>query len=267
MRQTIKRILVIGILFSVGSPPVSAEDFSLDAPRWALLPQDSEDESSSNDTPVLDEDDRDSTLRDALKMLSDDRDDALNSDLEDLDLMSEENDEENDPSDNESLFAGRETQFNSGRFSLPPIAALTTDKSEIGNGETPDGFREGVEPVPTRLPESGVDRNLAWAWNQRYWAAANTFSHPLYFEDRMLERHGHARFPHLQPLVSASRFASQAVLLPYLSTIHPPCECQYALGYYRAGSCAPAMLARPPYKRKAVVAQAVSIATTAVVLP
>ncbi|MDV6033695.1 MAG: hypothetical protein F9B45_27100 [Phycisphaera sp. RhM] len=167
---------------------------------------------------------------------------------------------------NRSLFSNRQTQIADGKLVLPPIAALTTDTSEIGNGEVPLGFRQG-ETVPLiPLPESGIDRGLPWQWTARHWAAPNTFSHPLYFEDRMLERHGHQRYPCLQPLVSGGRFLAQAVSLPYLTAITPPSECQYSLGYYRAGSCVPALKQRPPYQRKAVVSQATAVGVATAIL-
>ncbi|QDV82849.1 hypothetical protein [Planctomycetes bacterium TBK1r] len=167
---------------------------------------------------------------------------------------------------NRSLFSDRQTQLADGKLVLPPIAALTTDTTEIGNGEVPLGFRQG-ETVPLiPLPESGIDRGLPWQWTARHWAAPNTFSHPLYFEDRMLERHGHQRYPCLQPFVSGGRFLAQAVSLPYLTAIAPPSECQYSLGYYRAGSCVPALKQRPPYQRKAVVSQATAVGVATAIL-
>ena len=167
---------------------------------------------------------------------------------------------------NRSLFSDRQTQMADGKFVLPPIAALTTGTAAIGNGEVPLGFRQG-EAVPLiQLPESGTARGLPWQWTARHWAAANTFSHPLYFEDRMLERHGHQRYPYLQPLVSGGRFLAQAVSLPYLTAITPPSECQYSLGYYRAGSCVPALKQRPPYQRKAVVSQVTAVGVATAIL-
>ncbi|OYP33123.1 hypothetical protein [Rhodopirellula sp. MGV] len=230
----------------------------LDAPRWAMLPQDELNQpatESAQAAPTL-SGDSDETLRDALEMLAEENGNASD------DVKLGDNSPSVGNSDgNESLFAGRVTQFTEGRFALPPIEALTTETAKIGNGETPDGFRQGAEAAPVALPESGAERASTWYWSQRYWAAANTFSHPLYFEDRMLERHGQSRFPHMQPLVSAGRFAGQFAMLPYQVAISPPYECQYTLGYYRAGSCVPAFLQRPPYNRKAAVAQAVSMAT------
>ncbi|WP_182865005.1 hypothetical protein [Stieleria mannarensis] len=165
-----------------------------------------------------------------------------------------------------SLFADRQTELTDGKLVLPPIKALTTGTSEIGNGELPLGFRQGEASPVVQLPESGLDRGLPWHWTARHWAAANTFSHPLYFEDRMLERHGHQRFPCLQPLASGGRFLAQAVSWPYLTAISPPSECQYSLGYYRAGSCVPALKQRPPYQRKAVASQVTAVGVATAIL-
>lgn len=201
--------------------------------------------------PSLGEIDTDSTLRDALEMLADD------------DIGS-------DPlsqSSSESLFEGRIPGRGQGGFELPPLAALTTSKTSIGDGSIPEGFR-GDGPVSAMpLPESGNDRGLALPVTFAPWAAANTFSHPLYFEDRMLERHGHVRLGHFQPLASGARFLAQTAMLPYLSTLSAPCECEYSLGYYRTGSCVPALKQRPPYSRKAAAAQLTTIAVGATILP
>ncbi|MCO8121959.1 hypothetical protein NHH03_09445 [Stieleria sp. TO1_6] len=171
----------------------------------------------------------------------------------------------------ESIFADRKTTYDEGRFLMPPIEALTVSMDSIGEGDqkgsVPPGYLKGVTPPVTALPESGLDRGLPWQWNTSYWAASNTFSHPLYFEDRMLERHGHYCHPCLQPFLSGGRFAGQFVMLPYLCAIDPACECDYTLGYYRAGSCAPALKQRPPYQRKAVVAEAATLATGLTILP
>ena len=261
------RIAALFVVASmVATAPVEATPPALsDAPTYvseapmsiaALFQEEGADAGADDRKPSLGEED--STLRDALEMLSD------------KDAPVPDEDAGMDPIDevaSRSLFSNRETKLVKGRFSLPPISALTTDTNEIGNGELPLGFRQGeISPV-FQLPESGGDRDLPWQWNSRIWAAANTFSHPLFFEDRMLERHGHQRFPYLQPFVSGGRFAAQAALLPYLSAVNPPCECQYSLGYYRAGNCVPALKQRPPYVRKGIAAQAAAVVTAIAVLP
>jgi hypothetical protein len=72
----------------------------------------------------------------------------------------------------------------------------------------------------------------------------------------MLERHGQERFGHLQPLASGVRFLATFPMMPYLMTVSEPCECEYTLGYYRSGSCTPALIQRPPYERRAMVMEA-----------
>ena len=162
------------------------------------------------------------------------------------------------PTDN-MQFQDRKASFADGHFKLPNIRALTTRQDQIGNGVVPIGVEQLAEASEIPLPESPADRAGQWQWNSYAWKAPNTFHHPLYFEDRMLERHGHQRHPAIQPLVSSGRMAAQIVLLPYLATINPPCECQYTLGYYRAGSCVPRLKQRAPYQRRAALLEAAAI--------
>lgn len=170
----------------------------------------------------------------------------------------------------ESIF-GREDprvpEVAGGQFQLPELMAPTTDTAEIGDGSLPAGFR-GEQPAPRRpLPESLAERGFAADWKMRRWAAPNTFANPRYFEDRMLERHGHQRFGHFQPLASGVRFFATVPMLPYLSTVRPPWECEYTLGYYRVGSCVPRFLQRPPYERRAALVEASSIAGAILAFP
>jgi hypothetical protein len=77
------------------------------------------------------------------------------------------------------------------------------------------------------------------------WKASSLCHKPLYFEEEQLERYGHTMGPFAQPVVSGAHFFANIALLPYNMGIHPMSECQYALGYYRPGSCAPWMI--PPF--------------------
>ncbi|WP_145176523.1 hypothetical protein [Rubripirellula lacrimiformis] len=154
-----------------------------------------------------------------------------------------------------------------GRFTLPPLEARSTATEDVGNGKIPSGFRGDQERPLQSLPESGADREQPWNWSVANWSAANTFAYPKYFEDRMLERHGHQRFGIAQPLVSGARFAATVPMLPYLMAIQPPCECEYTLGYYRSGSCAPMTFQRPPWDRRAIIAESAAVATGFVVIP
>ena len=153
-----------------------------------------------------------------------------------------------------------------GQYQLPPLLAPTTDVSEIGNGIVPENFTDAADVAMTPIPE-GPDRAGDWAISAYLWQAPNTFSNTLYFEDAMLERHGHERFPVLQPLISGGRFFATFPMLPYLATIRPPCDTQYTLGYFRPGPQAPALLQRPPYQRNAALVEAAAVAGAIVAFP
>ncbi len=71
------------------------------------------------------------------------------------------------------------------------------------------------------------------------WTATSLCHKPLYFENVQLERYGHSHGPYSQPFHSVGHFFSSLVTIPYQMGIHPANECQYALGYYRPGDCAP----------------------------
>ncbi|MFO0924964.1 MAG: hypothetical protein U0905_21065 [Pirellulales bacterium] len=119
----------------------------------------------------------------------------------------------------------------------------------IGNGVTPKNVLSGltlpVQPMPT-----GHDREMFLIDKQ--FAPSAICHKPLYFQDTMLERHGHQRFPCAQPLVSGVRFFGTFPIMPYLMTLHPPGKDIYNLGHYRPGSAAPCLRERPPYDERAI---------------
>lgn len=154
-----------------------------------------------------------------------------------------------------------------GQITVPPLAAPTIDTSEIGNGRMPEGYRGGEAKSELLLPESGGERAAGWNWSVANWQAANTFSHPRYFEDRMLERHGHQKFGILQPFAAGSRFFATVPMLPYLAALRDPCDCEYTLGYYRAGSRTAGMMQRPPYDRRAMIMEGLTVAGAIVAFP
>jgi hypothetical protein len=84
-----------------------------------------------------------------------------------------------------------------------------------------------------------------WLAQTLTWKASALCHKPLYFEEVALERYGHSVGPIKQPFVSGAHFFGSLIALPYQMGIHPPHECQYALGYYRPGSCAPWLV--PPF--------------------
>ena len=204
---------------------------------------------------------------DDLDVRNDDADDEL-----DVDGDEDADSEEDAPTANlnRSIYGDaedRQPSYESGRFVLPSLMALTTDVTDIGNGRQAEDFHGDEQAPLIGLPESLFDRGLPGGYTVRNWAAPNTFSHPRYFEDRMLERHGHERFACVQPFASGFRFFATIPMLPYLAVVREPCDCEYTLGYYRSGSCAPKMLQRPPYERRAVIAEALTIAGASAALP
>ncbi len=179
--------------------------------------------------------------------------------------------------ENEGVFAApfikpRYPEVEQGRFVLPPIRAVSIDQKPIGNGRVPETVSAGDELNMIALPENGSQRLAfsgegAWPKLIRPWAAPNTFSHPLYFEDRMLERHGHERWGCFQPLASGTRFFATMPMLPYLATVQPPCDNVYSKGYFRAGSPVPKFWQRPPLERRAIIVEAAVVSGTFIALP
>ena len=96
-----------------------------------------------------------------------------------------------------------------------------------------------------RLPEVCVIGNYggspyrSWTPQVVTWKASNLCHKPLFFENIQLERYGHSRGPIAQPIHSTLHFFTSLVAVPYNSAISPPNECEYALGFYRPGDCAP----------------------------
>lgn len=87
------------------------------------------------------------------------------------------------------------------------------------------------------------------------WEASQLFSNPLYFEDPPLERYGHSHHKLVQPFVSAGRFGTQLIGLPYQMAIDPICKKMYALGWYRPGECVPHKHYQIPLNAKAAIVQ------------
>lgn len=88
------------------------------------------------------------------------------------------------------------------------------------------------------------------------WKASGLCHKPLYFEERALERYGHSVGPIAQPFLSGAHFFATPFILPYKMGINPPNECQYSLGYYRPGSCAPYMVPPVPISPRGALLEA-----------
>lgn len=99
------------------------------------------------------------------------------------------------------------------------------------------------------------------------WKAPGHCHKPLYFEQTQLERYGHDAGPVVQPLLSTAHFFANIAVLPYKAGIHPPNECQYSLGYYRPGNCAPYMVQPIPLSLKGALSQAGFVVGASALIP
>lgn len=125
------------------------------------------------------------------------------------------------------------------------------------NGEAPV---EGKDfPCECVLGANARFTGRDWTPTTFTWKATGTCYKPLYFQDVQLERYGHSWNPVLQPFVSAGHFFVSVPLLPYKMGLNPPGECEYTLGFYRPGSCAPYMIEPIPLSLRAGVYQALGV--------
>ena len=99
------------------------------------------------------------------------------------------------------------------------------------------------------------------------WKASALCHKPLYFEEVQLERYGHSAGPIVEPLLSAAHFFITVPLLPYYMGVDPPQECQYSLGYYRPGDCAPYMLDPFPLSVRGAILEAGAVGAVVTVIP
>jgi predicted small lipoprotein YifL len=150
--------------------------------------------------------------------------------------------------------------------SLPELRAPDLSTTKVGTGKTPKDEARSTAPQPEALPW-GPTRDVPPVPSTKFWAPTAICHNPLYFEDAMLERHGHERFPCVQPFASGVRFVATAVTLPYLITLHPPCEDVYALGHWRPGSQAPCLVERAPYDHHALKTMVLTSGAAAVAIP
>jgi len=145
------------------------------------------------------------------------------------------------------------------------LSIPNTSISGIGTGTTPEDATAGRLPTPMPLPY-GPDREAGWSVKTKHWVAPVYCHQPTYYEDVMLEHHGHERCVVLQPVLSGARFYTGIFFTPYLATLRPPLQDIPSTGHYRPGSCAPALRQRAPYDPTAMKVQAAATAAGVVAL-
>lgn len=109
--------------------------------------------------------------------------------------------------------------------------------------------------------------NRPWEHLTYTWKASGLCHKPLYFEEQNLERYGHSTGPFTQPIVSAAHFFCTFPVLPYKMGIRAPNECEYALGYYRPGSCAPYVIPGVPITARAIAYEVGTAVGLSYILP
>ncbi len=135
------------------------------------------------------------------------------------------------------------------------IRVVSTDISGVGMSLKPEGETSAAMATELMLPD-GTARGATF--KQVNWKPSMVFHHPLYFEEAMLERHGHDRFGLLQPLASGARFYTSIALYPYLQSLRKPSECVYALGNRRPGTCVPKLQDSLPWDKRAAATQLIA---------
>ncbi len=136
------------------------------------------------------------------------------------------------------------------------VSAVNIGETEIGTGAIPQ--RSPFSETELGLLPDGAARGAPF--KTVYWRPTCMWHFPLYYEDAMLERHGHIRFGRFQPIVSGAKFFGTIPLLPYRATLQPPKIGQYVLGNFRPGTPAPALRGRLPWDGRAAVVETLSAA-------
>lgn len=136
------------------------------------------------------------------------------------------------------------------------VSPVNLSMSEIGTGNLPEPPVDRFGDV-VLLPDGDA---RGYSFQCVHWRASLVQHNPLYFQDVVLERHGHRCAGCLQPLVSGAKFYSTIAIYPYLRTLRCPQECQYALGNYRPGTPAPCLKQHLPYDKRAAAVQTLSAA-------
>ena len=144
------------------------------------------------------------------------------------------------------IASGRFQDFRNGRVFITSETGSTVTIRMVRLSNDDACFVAAWWGMPTqcRLGREFLE-DRQWVPLTMTWKASGLYHKPLYFEQIQMERYGHSFGPIAQPLISAAHFFGHALTLPYQIGISPPGEGEYALGYYRPGSCAPYLF--PPY--------------------
>jgi hypothetical protein len=149
--------------------------------------------------------------------------------------------------------------------SLENLRSYTVDKVKLNIGI--NGTEGKDYPFECSIDDGQQFKGRCWEQTTYMWKASAMCHKPLYFEDEQLERYGHSFSPCFQPFISGAHFFCTLPVLPYCMGVEPPCECIYALGYYRPGSCAPYMCNPIPLSPRGALFEAGVVTGAAAALP
>lgn len=165
-----------------------------------------------------------------------------------------------DRSKSQAIAVGRLHDLLNGRVIIMQESGQTRDIPLNDLSEDDLCFVSGWWRLPAECAIAGhrdIDRyNRGWMPSTVAWHASALCHKPLYFEQVQHERYGHSAGPFRQPFVDGAHFFGSAIMLPYKMALDAPWECEYALGYYRPGSCAPYHIPPFPFSPRAAMAQA-----------
>jgi hypothetical protein len=152
----------------------------------------------------------------------------------------------------EVVARGRLRGFEHGRVLIADESGEITDVPFSDLSDDDMCFIAAWWSIPTECPLGDDEfKSRQWLASTMTWQASGVCHKPLYFEEVQLERYGHSAGPIVQPVLSGAGFVLNVLALPYHAGIHPPNECQYPLGYYRPGSCAPWLMPPIPLSLRA----------------
>jgi hypothetical protein len=157
---------------------------------------------------------------------------------------------------------GRLTNLEHGRVVITEENGNTRDLALNELSEDDLCFVSGWWKLPPECAIAGMNEKEVNIYNRNWmpstvaWHASALCHKPLYFEQVQHERYGHSAGPIRQPFIDGAHFFGSAILLPYKMALDPPWECEYPLGYYRPGSCAPYHIPPFPFSPRAAMAQA-----------
>jgi hypothetical protein len=155
-----------------------------------------------------------------------------------------------------------ETEIRSALVPLRPLRDLQVNVRP-SQGELPPNV--AATALIPGAQEPGIP-NRGFMGMTYAWVAPGVCHQPDYFEQVNVERYGFTAGP-LQPAVSAAHFFMTIPALPYFVGARPMRECNYTLGYYRAGSNIPYQRNRLPISLRGAIFEAGAIAAIVGFLP